>query len=203
MRRFLKVWPLQRRHLPVQLRRLSPTEWQWHLPVPLICKLPQKQPGNWLWRGSPLVPQLVESIAPIPTCGGCRADPPSVRSHKLETMTTPPETPSSTQELEVVWQATPTPIYLGVMACLRSQSLEEYPRTIGRWSGVSSWGGDHVYKSHHQGWGYWGHLLGYGNHLGWESGPQWPWTGDSSPGAHDRRHERSHLKSNQIPTFWQ
>ena len=40
-------------------------------------------------------------------------------------MTNPPETPSPTQELEVIWQAMLTPSFLGVMACLRSQSLEE------------------------------------------------------------------------------
>ena len=40
-------------------------------------------------------------------------------------MTTPPETPSPTQELEFIWWAMPTPSFLGVMACLRSQSLEE------------------------------------------------------------------------------
>ena len=40
-------------------------------------------------------------------------------------MTTPQETPSTMQELEVIWQATPTPGFLGVMACLRTdQSLE-------------------------------------------------------------------------------
>ena len=41
-------------------------------------------------------------------------------------MTTPQKTPSPTQELEVIWQVTPTPSFLGVMACLRrDQSLEE------------------------------------------------------------------------------
>ena len=40
-------------------------------------------------------------------------------------MTTPQETPLPTQELEVIWQATQTPGFLGVMACLRrDQSLE-------------------------------------------------------------------------------
>ena len=40
-------------------------------------------------------------------------------------MTTPQETPSPMQELEVIWQATLTPSFLGVMACLRrDQSLE-------------------------------------------------------------------------------
>ena len=42
-----------------------------------------------------------------------------------ETMTAPPETPSPTQELEVIWQAMLTPRFLGVMACLRSQLSEE------------------------------------------------------------------------------
>ena len=43
-----------------------------------------------------------------------------------EMMTTPPETPSPTQELEVIWQVTQTPSFLGVTACLRrSQSPEE------------------------------------------------------------------------------
>ena len=37
----------------------------------------------------------------------------------------PPGTPSPTQELEVIWWATLTPSFLGVMACLRSQSPEE------------------------------------------------------------------------------
>ena len=41
-------------------------------------------------------------------------------------MTTPLETPSPAQELEVIWQVTPIPSFLGVMACFRrSQSLEE------------------------------------------------------------------------------
>ena len=41
-------------------------------------------------------------------------------------MTTPPEIPSPTQELEVIQQVTLTPGFLGVMACLRrSQSPEE------------------------------------------------------------------------------
>ena len=42
-----------------------------------------------------------------------------------EMMTTPPETPSPMRELEVVWWVTPTPSFLGAMACLRSPSLEE------------------------------------------------------------------------------
>ena len=36
-------------------------------------------------------------------------------------MTAPPETPSPTQELEVVWWTMQTPSFLGVTACLRSQ----------------------------------------------------------------------------------
>ena len=40
-------------------------------------------------------------------------------------MTTPPETPTPTQELEVVHWATPTPSFLGVMACLRRSQLPE------------------------------------------------------------------------------
>ena len=43
----------------------------------------------------------------------------------LKMTTTPQETPSPTQELEVVQQVTLTPGFLGVMACLRrDQSLE-------------------------------------------------------------------------------
>ena len=38
-------------------------------------------------------------------------------------MTTPQETPSPTQELEVICQATLTPGFLGVMACLRKDEL--------------------------------------------------------------------------------
>ena len=37
----------------------------------------------------------------------------------------PPETPSPTQELEVIQWVTLTPGFLGVTACLRSQLLEE------------------------------------------------------------------------------
>ena len=40
-------------------------------------------------------------------------------------MTTPPETPSPKQELEVVQQATLIPGFLGVMACLRRSHLPE------------------------------------------------------------------------------
>ena len=43
----------------------------------------------------------------------------------LKMMTTPPETSSPTQELEVIWWAMLTPSFLGVVACLRSQSPEE------------------------------------------------------------------------------
>ena len=51
------------------------------------------------------------------------------RFHNWEMMTTPPETPSPTQELEVIQCATPTPGFLGVMACLRrSHSPEEIPK---------------------------------------------------------------------------
>ena len=39
--------------------------------------------------------------------------------------TTPPETPSPTQELEVIQQVTLTPSFLGVMACLRRSHLPE------------------------------------------------------------------------------
>ena len=64
-------------------------------------------------------------------------------------MTTPPETPSPTPELEVIWWPIPTPSFLGVMACLRSQSLEEVHESIsgpiGSGGDVSSWGGNHVY----------------------------------------------------------
>ena len=49
------------------------------------------------------------------------------RSHNQQTMITPTETPSPTQEL-VVWGATLTPGFLRVTACLRSQSLEEVPK---------------------------------------------------------------------------
>ena len=42
-----------------------------------------------------------------------------------KTMTAPPENPSPTQELEVIWQAMLTPSFLGVTACLRSQLREE------------------------------------------------------------------------------
>ena len=47
------------------------------------------------------------------------------RFHNLEIMTTPPETPSPTQELEVIQQVTLAPSFLGVTACLRSPLLEE------------------------------------------------------------------------------
>ena len=40
-------------------------------------------------------------------------------------MTTPQETPSPTQEIEVIWQATPTPRLLGVMVCLRRDQSPE------------------------------------------------------------------------------
>ena len=40
-------------------------------------------------------------------------------------MTTPQKTPSPTQELEVVWQVTPTPSFLGVMVCLRIDQSPE------------------------------------------------------------------------------
>ena len=66
---------------------------------------------------------------------------------------------------------------------------------------IGSGSDDHVYELHHQRCGDWGHLLGYSNHLSWESGPQWPWTGDSGPGAHNRRCDGLHLRSSQIPAF--
>ena len=71
-----------------------------------------------------------EGIAPIPTCGACGADLPSIRKSgwrfcNWEMTTAPPETPSPTQELEVTWQATLTPRFLGVIACFRSQLLQE------------------------------------------------------------------------------
>ena len=74
-----------------------------------------------------------ESAAPILTCGGHGQLPhPSgsleQRSHNWQRTTTPTEIPSPIQELEVVWQATLTPGFLGVMACLRSQLLEEVPK---------------------------------------------------------------------------
>ena len=53
---------------------------------------------------------------------------PEQRSHSWQTMTTPRETPSPAQKLGVVWQVTLTPGFLGVMACLRSQSPEEIPK---------------------------------------------------------------------------
>ena len=40
-------------------------------------------------------------------------------------MTTPHETPSPTQELEVIWQVTMTPSFLGVTACLRRDQSPE------------------------------------------------------------------------------
>ena len=40
-------------------------------------------------------------------------------------MTNPPETPSPTRELEVIWQMMLIPSFLGVMACLRSPLPEE------------------------------------------------------------------------------
>ena len=41
-------------------------------------------------------------------------------------MTTPQETPSPTEEVEVIWQETLPSDFLGVMACLRGEhSLEE------------------------------------------------------------------------------
>ena len=65
--------------------------------------------------------QPVVAAGQIPHLSGS----PGQRFHNWEMMTGPPETPSPTQELEVIWQAMLTPSFLGVMACLGSQSLEE------------------------------------------------------------------------------
>ena len=40
------------------------------------------------------------------------------------------------------------------------------PKPIGGRSYVSPWGGDHEYKSHHEGQGDRHHLHGHGNHFG-------------------------------------
>ena len=76
-----------------------------------------------------------KSVAPISTCGGCGAAPSSIRKSGVEVPwladydhPTPTETPSPTQELEVVWLVTLAPGFLGVTACLRSNSLEEVPK---------------------------------------------------------------------------
>ena len=53
------------------------------------------------------------------------SESPGWRFHNWEMMTTPPEIPFPTRELEVTWQVMLTPGFLGVMACLRSPLPEE------------------------------------------------------------------------------
>ena len=64
-------------------------------------------------------------------------------------MTAPTETPSPTQELEVIWQVTPTPGFLGGNS-LPKKSIargcpQSIPRPIGGGSDDSFRGGDCVY----------------------------------------------------------
>ena len=54
-----------------------------------------------------------------------------------------------------------------------SRGPQGIPRPIDGRSYVGPWGGNHEYKLHYEGRGDGGHLHGHGNHLGWESGPQW------------------------------
>ena len=89
--------------------------------------------------------QPVVAVGQIPHLSGSLG----WRFHKWEVMTAPPETPSPTQELEVIWWAMPTPGFLGVTACLRSQPPEEVheasldPLAVGMMSAPRD--GNHVY----------------------------------------------------------
>ena len=109
----------------------------------------------------------------------------------------PPKFPSWEKVLHPSWPV------VAVKQIPVHQEVWGRPRLIGGGDEVSFLGGDYVYLLHCQGWDDWDHLLGYGNHLSLESGPQWPWTGDAGPGAHDRRHDRPHLRSSKIPAIGQ
>ena len=143
----------------------------------------------------------VVAMGQIPHLSGS----PGQRFHKWEMMTTPPE-PLPCTRIRSHPAGDTDSWFSGSDGMFKKKSIAgggpwSIPRPIGSGSDVSSWGGNHVYKLHCQAPGNWGHLLEYGNHLSWESGPQWPWTGDSSPGAHNRRCDGPHLWSSQIPTF--
>ena len=95
--------------------------------------------------------------------------------HNQQTKMAPTETPSPTQELEVVQWGTLTPGFLEVTACLRNQLPEEVPEAppgplaVGMMTapGVATVSAQLC----HQGWGHWGHLLGHSHHLSRKSGP--------------------------------
>ena len=97
------------------------------------------------------------------------------RFHNWEMMTAPPETPSPTQELEVVWAGDMLiPCFLGVVACLRSQSVEGVyeasldPLAVGVMSasGVATMCTSCIIRDEVTGATY----LDTVSHLGWESG---------------------------------
>ena len=180
MRRCLKVWPSQRRHLPNQLRRPTPKVPGQHLSAPLKRKLLQGWQKNPLWRRGPWSNFLVGKRCYIPP------DPWWLLGRS-----------PICQEVQG-W---------GKKGWFKSLKLKDrrwqspHRKPLGGRSYVSPWGGDYEYKLHHEGWGDRGHLHGHSNHLSRDSGPQWPWTGNLDPGAQDTRHNRPHLRSSWITTF--
>ena len=122
--------------------------------------------------------------------------------------TTQSEPPSQTSKSEVIWWVTLPPGFTRVTACLqRDQSPEGVckvpldPLMIEVISTAAVATNEH--KPYHERQGDRGHLHGHCDHLSGIGDPQWPQTGDLSPGAHNTRCNRPHLRSSQITAFGQ
>ena len=173
------------------------------------------------------VPWLREGVAYLPTCGGCWADPPSIKrpntkalqlgrgtgSNSLNWGTEcgdhPAGAPLTYQRVgsHLVSDATswfPGSDGMSVEGPIARRGLQSTPKPIDNRIYGSPWNGNHEHKLYCERWSDRGHLHGHCNHLNGERDPQWPWTGDLSPGAYNTGHNRRHLKSNQITAFgWQ
>ena len=194
-----------------------------HLPVPLGRKLLQGWPGNLLWKRGPWINSLVGRRCYIhpnpwwllgrsPICWEVQDWGFVTGLNPLNWRTEGDDHPTGNPLAYTRVRSCPVNNTASWFSQSDGMSKEGpvtrkgpwgIPRPIDGRSYVGPCGGDHECMLHCEGWGDRGHLHGHGNHLCWESGPQWPWTGDLSPGAQDTRHNRPHLRSSQITAFGQ
>ena len=143
-----------RRCLPVQLRRQSPTAWQPCLPLCLRCKLPPRQLGNQLWRGSPLSspvgrkycthPNLWWLWGRYPTCQEVQG-----RGFMIGRQWPPFQKPPPYTRIGSHLAGNANSQFSGSDGMFKKSIARggpcSIPGPIGGGVDVSSWGGDHVY----------------------------------------------------------
>ena len=146
--------------------------------------------------------------------GGGLVWQPQTKEQGVSTIQSEPPLPTS--KSEVIQQVTLPPGFIGVTACLwRDQLLEGVckvpldPLTIEviLVPPVATMSTSHIMRDEVTGATYMDTMttsvgwVTHHDHLSGMGDPQWPQTGDLSPGAHNAGHNGSHLRSNQVTTF--